>query len=265
MCRRRSKLSFIPASASRLLADACHHHRSLTDQCRSGAHCIGRDLCTATSSRRISSSSAVCRRSRISVSWPRPARTSYVGTEGYVPPEGPGSAQADIYSLGKVLYELAMGKDRMDFPAVNTQIADLPDKAALLRLNEVLLRACDTNCRKRYTSAEEMYEDLVRLRDGQPLDVQVRRSCKPLFRFCRRPRAARVRRLLCGEAAPLLWQRAHQDRSPPRAFVTMNEKVDQGPVDMWPSPAQFDRLPVGTNTPRTSCLPAYYEPTDVAL
>src|SRR5882724_2003668 len=53
---------------------------------------------------------------------------SYVGTEGYVPPEGPGTPQADIYSLGKVLYELAMGKDRMDFPAVNSEIADLPDR-----------------------------------------------------------------------------------------------------------------------------------------
>ncbi|PYK29589.1 MAG: hypothetical protein DME57_09850, partial [Verrucomicrobia bacterium] len=28
---------------------------------------------------------------------------SFVGTEGYVPPEGPGTPQADIYSLGKLL------------------------------------------------------------------------------------------------------------------------------------------------------------------
>src|SRR5207302_1887608 len=30
---------------------------------------------------------------------------TYVGTEGYIPPEGPGSAASDIFSLGKVLYE----------------------------------------------------------------------------------------------------------------------------------------------------------------
>jgi len=41
---------------------------------------------------------------------------SMVGTVGYIPPEGPGAAQADIYSLGKVLYEIAFGKDRQDFP-----------------------------------------------------------------------------------------------------------------------------------------------------
>ena len=40
---------------------------------------------------------------------------SFVGTEGYVPPEGPGSAQADVYSLGKLLYEISTGKDRLDF------------------------------------------------------------------------------------------------------------------------------------------------------
>jgi serine/threonine protein kinase len=34
------------------------------------------------------------------------ATRSFVGTEGYLPPEGPGTPQADLYSLGKVLYEI---------------------------------------------------------------------------------------------------------------------------------------------------------------
>ena len=37
-----------------------------------------------------------------------------------MPPEGPGSPAADVYSLGKVLYEIAMGKDRLDFPELST-------------------------------------------------------------------------------------------------------------------------------------------------
>jgi hypothetical protein len=186
---------------------------------------------------------------------------SYVGTEGYVPPEGPGSAQADIYSLGKVLYELAMGKDRMDFPAVNTQIADLPDKATLLRLNEVLLRACDTNCRKRYASAEEMHEDLVRLRDGQPLGEHVRR---------RRPLFASIGVLVLLGCAGFYAAKQHHaygsvriETDPPEAWVTLNEKVDQGPVDMPKSPAQFERLPVGKYSAHISL--AGYEPTDMAF
>jgi serine/threonine protein kinase len=41
---------------------------------------------------------------------------SFVGTEGFIPPEGPNSPQADIYALGKVLYEASMAKDRREFP-----------------------------------------------------------------------------------------------------------------------------------------------------
>ena len=39
-------------------------------------------------------------------------RCSIVGTEGYLPPEGPGTPQADIFALGKVLHEAATGLDR---------------------------------------------------------------------------------------------------------------------------------------------------------
>ncbi|PYI86314.1 MAG: hypothetical protein DME26_09290 [Verrucomicrobia bacterium] len=41
---------------------------------------------------------------------------SIVGTEGYLAPEGPGTPQADLYSLGKVLYEISTGRDRRHFP-----------------------------------------------------------------------------------------------------------------------------------------------------
>ena len=48
------------------------------------------------------------------------ATRSYVGTEGFAAPEGPGSPQGDLYSLGKVLYEAATGKDRQEFPELPT-------------------------------------------------------------------------------------------------------------------------------------------------
>ena len=56
---------------------------------------------------------------------------TFVGTEGFVPPEGPGTPQADIYSLGKVLYEMSSGKDRMEFPEVPT-LSELGIKGAEL-------------------------------------------------------------------------------------------------------------------------------------
>ena len=42
---------------------------------------------------------------------------SFVGAEVFIPQEGPNSPQADIYALGKVLYEASMGKDGRTFPS----------------------------------------------------------------------------------------------------------------------------------------------------
>jgi len=92
---------------------------------------------------------------------------SFVGTEGYVPPEGPGTAQSDIFSLGKVLYEISSGKDRLDFPEIDSRLSARPDKEPLLRLNDVLVKACANDPRKRYASAAQMRDDLAALERGE--------------------------------------------------------------------------------------------------
>ncbi len=92
---------------------------------------------------------------------------TFVGTEGFVPPEGPGSAQADIYSLGKVLYEMATGNDRMNFPELPD---DMPGGAARkrwLELNRVICDVCEPRISKRsITTAAEFAAALRRIRDG---------------------------------------------------------------------------------------------------
>ena len=92
---------------------------------------------------------------------------SFVGTEGYVPPEGPGTPRADIYSLGKLLYETCTGKDRLDFPEIDSQLSTRPDRQRLLQLNDVLMRACANDPKKRYDSATEMHRDLAALGRGE--------------------------------------------------------------------------------------------------
>jgi WD40 repeat protein len=89
---------------------------------------------------------------------------TYVGTEGFIAPEGPNSTQSDIYSLGKLLYEISTGMDRNDFPA-------LPNRGEFseqfLDLNEVLVKACHTDLKRRYGNALAMAADLELIGTGK--------------------------------------------------------------------------------------------------
>lgn len=90
---------------------------------------------------------------------------SFVGTEGFVAPEGPGSAASDIFSLGMVLYEASTGKDRLDFPDIPS-CSESGDKLDVWqRLHRVICTACSPKAKDRYTSAWEMALDLR----GEPL------------------------------------------------------------------------------------------------
>jgi TolB-like protein len=100
---------------------------------------------------------------------PAASAQTYVGTEGYVPPDGPGSPGADVYALGKVLYELASGRDRQMFPKLPDDLDRLPDCRALLELNEVVLRACEPRASKRYPDADSLLADLETLSRGRPV------------------------------------------------------------------------------------------------
>jgi WD40 repeat protein len=92
---------------------------------------------------------------------------SYVGTEGFIPPEGPGTPQADVYSLGKVLYEASTGHDRQDFPELPTLVDTFPDHERFLELNEVILVACKSEPASRYASAWDMHADLLVVANGK--------------------------------------------------------------------------------------------------
>ncbi len=92
---------------------------------------------------------------------------TFVGTEGFVPPEGPGTPQADIYSLGKVLYEMSSGKDRMEFPEVPDNLSD-EEWPFWLDLNRVICQACECDLTRRFATAAEFAESLQHVGDKKP-------------------------------------------------------------------------------------------------
>jgi hypothetical protein len=162
---------------------------------------------------------------------------SFVGTEGYMPPEGPGSAGADVYGLGKVLYEIAMGKDRLEFPELFTRLDEHPERQRLLALNQVLLRACATNPAGRYRSAKQLHTDLAALEVGRKPRRRV-----PWLLISMLP-------LLCAVAVTLWLMKSAPhgvaiadlriETDPPGAMVILGDRMQK-------SPAIFDSVEAGT-------------------
>jgi len=83
-----------------------------------------------------------------------------VGTPGYMPPERPGTPQADIYALGMVLYVLSTGRSTAYFPEIATTLVEDKDPADFLPLNTIILKACQPDPAQRYASAAEMHRAL---------------------------------------------------------------------------------------------------------
>ncbi len=86
---------------------------------------------------------------------------SHIGTDGFVAPEGAGTPQADIYALGKVLYEMSTGKDRNAYPELPSDLGNNAEDADLISFNKIVLRACRTKPVRRFRSAEELLSALL--------------------------------------------------------------------------------------------------------
>ena len=74
--------------------------------------------------------------------------SSFVGTEGFIPPEGPGTPAADVYSLGKVLMELLA---RTEGAAAGK---------ALQHLRTIIEQACSPNLLERHRTGQQMLEKM---------------------------------------------------------------------------------------------------------
>lgn len=74
----------------------------------------------------------------------------YRGTTGYVPPEGHGHRTGDIFSMGKVVYELLTGLGPHDFPRFPQ-----PELPQWKEIGQVLAQACHRDWKQRFSTAEQ--------------------------------------------------------------------------------------------------------------
>ena len=90
------------------------------------------------------------------------------GTEGYRPLEGTSDTGADLFALGRTLYETWTARDRLEFPSLPRVVLDAPDwNVRGSQLNDLILRACHAQPHKRFGSAAELSEALSRVVSGQ--------------------------------------------------------------------------------------------------
>ncbi len=92
---------------------------------------------------------------------------SFVGTEGFVPPEGPGRVPADLFSLSRVLYQAATGLNPDRFPEIPTDWIGAPNATGLIEFHEILLKLGEGNVARRYQDAADVLADLALLQSGQ--------------------------------------------------------------------------------------------------
>jgi WD40 repeat protein len=135
---------------------------------------------------------------------------TFVGTEGFVPPEGPGTPAADVFSLGKLLYEISTGLDRHDYPRLPADLDRLPDSKPMLELNEILIRACDPAPGKRYPDAAALLDDLLLLQAGHSIR-RVRATERTLMRAGRIGALLGMIATIAGTSVYVERQRAAQE------------------------------------------------------
>jgi eukaryotic-like serine/threonine-protein kinase len=87
------------------------------------------------------------------------ALPSYIPRD-YAAPEGNHSSHADLFSLGKTMYEMCTGLPVKAFPCLPPEVRFWKDHCILLRLNRIIAKACAPELRKRYESAQEVIDDL---------------------------------------------------------------------------------------------------------
>jgi len=140
---------------------------------------------------------------------------TFVGTAGYLPPEGPRlAAGRHLQAWAKFFTRLApAGISRQDFPELPAQWQEFVDQKGLLEFNAVLMKACTSDARKRYQSAGGMHSDLALLQAGKSVQ-RLRMMIRTAFGRDH-PRSGQPPQCSPCWRSPAIWARSKADTSPP--------------------------------------------------
>jgi WD40 repeat protein len=109
--------------------------------------------------------------------------------------------KADLFALGRLLYEAATGKDRCEFPELPEDLDTVPDREQMLELNEVLSRLCAPEPGQRYANAAEVAGDLNLILAGR----SVRRANGVERRLRRATQISAMALAVLALAAGVVW------------------------------------------------------------
>ena len=95
---------------------------------------------------------------------------SVIGTDGYMPTAGHGSAEGDIFGLGRLLYEISTGLSPLRFPEIPSSFGEEKQDEEIAReLNLIVNKACAAKAEERHRSAAELHSDLLLVQSGHSL------------------------------------------------------------------------------------------------
>jgi serine/threonine protein kinase len=181
--------------------------------------------------------------------------------QAYSAPEPKHAARADIYSFGKVLYEMCTGLPVERFPSLPTGFKDWEDHALRLQINKIVAKASAVELRERHASFADLIEDLVALRDGRPVKSRPAISRMTIFAG------------ILGIACVIAWIAMHSGKEP-AASTTNSLQLEKAPkqnpvvpsvISLVKVPLSGSRLPVPSLSERTKARQAVMAATKMPM